>query len=264
MIVRKKRKNLIHKYAIISILSILTFLLIWQIVVVTGVLSDKILPPPTKVFSTFFYKLGNESPDGSLLQTNILVSLKVACSGLFLAIIIGVPLGWLMGWYKSVNRFVRPLFELMRPIPPIAWIPLTILWIGIGLEAKAMIIFFASFVPCVINATAGIKSTNQTLINVAKTYGASNFTIFLKIGIPSSLPMTFAGIRIALNSAWSTLVAAELLAANAGLGYMISMGRQFGRVDIIVLGMFTIGILGFIFSWIFKKLEQIFVKWRTV
>ena len=83
-----------------------------------------------------------------------------------------------------------------------------------------MIIFFASFVPCVINATAGIKSTNQTLINVAKTYGASDFTIFLKIGIPSSLPMTFAGIRIALNSAWSTLVAAELLAANAGLGYI--------------------------------------------
>ena len=127
-----------------------------------------------------------------------------------------------------------------------------------------MIIFFASFVPCVINATAGIKSTNQTLINVAKTYGASDFTIFLKIGIPSSLPMTFAGIRIALNSAWSTLVAAELLAANAGLGYMINMGRQFGRVDIIVLGMVTIGILGFAFSWIFTKLEHIFVKWRTV
>ena len=259
-----KRKKFLNKYTIISILSILCFLLIWQIMVVTGVLSEKILPAPTKVFATLFYKLGNESPDGSLLQINILVSLKVACSGLFLAIIIGVPLGWLMGWYKPVNRFVRPIFELIRPIPPIAWIPLTILWVGIGLKAKAMIIFFASFVPCVINATAGIKSTNQTLINVAKTYGASNFTIFLKIGIPSSLPMTFAGIRIALNSAWSTLVAAELLAANAGLGYMISMGRQFGRVDIIVLGMFTIGILGFIFSWVFTKLEQIFVKWRTV
>lgn len=169
-----------------------------------------------------------------------------------------------MGWYKPFNRFIRPIFEFMRPIPPIAWIPLTILWVGIGLKAKAMIIFFASFVPCVINATAGIKSTNQTLINVAKTYGASDFEIFLKIGIPSSLPMTFAGIRIALNSAWSTLVAAELLAANAGLGYMISMGRQFGRVDIIVVGMISIGVLGFIFSWVFMKLERFFVKWRTV
>ena len=257
-------KKILDRYAVISVLSVLTFLLIWQGCVTAGILSDKILPAPTKVFAALFDKLNNKSPDGSLLQTNILVSLKVACSGLLLAIVIGVRLGWLMGWYKTVSRFVRPIFEIMRPIPPIAWIPLTILWVGIGLEAKAMIIFFASFVPCVINATAGIKSTNQTLINVAKTYGASDFTIFLKIGIPSSLPMTFAGIRIALNSAWSTLVAAELLAANAGLGYMINMGRQFGRVDIIVLGMVTIGILGFAFSWIFTKLEHIFVKWRTV
>lgn len=261
---RKRKKVFFDKYVVISVLSILAFLLIWQIMVAAGVLSDKILPAPTKVFAAFFDKLSNESPDGSLLQTNILVSLMVACSGLLLAIVIGIPLGWLMGWYKAVNRFIRPIFELVRPIPPIAWIPLTILWVGIGLEAKAMIIFFASFVPCVINATAGIKSTNKTLINVAKTYGASNFTIFLKIGIPSSLPMTFAGIRIALNSAWSTLVAAELLAANAGLGYMINMGRQFGRVDIIVLGMFTIGILGFLFSLVFSKLERILVKWRTV
>lgn len=263
MIVKGKIKHF-NKYTAISIISILSFLLLWQVMVITGVLSERILPAPTKIFSTLIDKLGNESPDGSLLQINILVSLKVACSGLFLAIIIGVPLGWLMGWYKPISRFIRPLFELIRPIPPIAWIPLTILWVGIGLEAKAMIIFFASFVPCVINAIAGIKSTNQTLINVAKTFGASNFKIFLTIGIPSSLPMAFAGIRIALNSAWSTLVAAELLAANAGLGYMISMGRQYGRVDIIVLGMVSIGILGFIFSWIFTKLEHILVKWRTV
>ena len=260
----RKMGHIFDKYTVISMLSVLTFLLIWQLLTVSGILSEKILPAPTKVSATLIDKLSNENPDGALLQTNILVSLKVACSGLFLAIIIGIPLGWLMGWYRPVNRFVRPIFELMRPIPPIAWIPLTILWVGIGLEAKAMIIFFASFVPCVINATAGIKSTNQTLINVAKTYGASNFTIFLKIGIPSSLPMTFAGIRIALNSAWSTLVAAELLAANAGLGYMINMGRQFGRVDIIVVGMVTIGVLGFLFSWVFTKLEGIFVKWRTV
>lgn len=260
----KKGGKAFDFYTVIAIISVLVFLLIWQILVTQGVLSEKILPAPSKVFATLFDKLKNKNPDGALLQTNILISLRVACSGLFLAIAIGVPLGWFMGWYKPFNRFIRPIFEFMRPIPPIAWIPLTILWVGIGLKAKAMIIFFASFVPCVINATAGIKSTNQTLINVAKTYGASDFEIFLKIGIPSSLPMTFAGIRIALNSAWSTLVAAELLAANAGLGYMISMGRQFGRVDIIVVGMISIGVLGFIFSWVFMKLERFFVKWRTV
>lgn len=259
-----KRKQIFSKYTILPVISVIAFLLLWQVSVMSGIVSGRTMPAPVEVFKIFLYKLTNTSPDGSLLQVNVLVSLRVACSGLFLAIVIGVPLGWLMGWYKPVNRFVRPIFELVRPIPPIAWIPLTILWVGIGLEAKAMIIFFASFVPCTINAMAGIKSTNQTLINVAKTYGASNFTIFRKVGIPSSLPMTFAGIRIALNSAWSTLVAAELLAANAGVGYMITMGRQFGRVDIIVLGMVTIGVMGFVFSWVFQKLEQIFVKWRTI
>lgn len=253
-----------HEYAFIAVTSVLAFLLIWQLLVYTGVLSSKILPMPTQVFTTFFEKLHSENPDGATLQHNIWVSLKIAVSGLALAIAIGVPLGLLMGWYKTVDRFVRPLFEIIRPIPPIAWIPLTILWIGIGMEAKMMIIFFASFIPCVINSYTGIKGTNQTLINVAKTYGASNFKIFLTVGVPSAMPLAFAGIKVALSSAWATLVAAELLAANAGVGYMISMGRQFGRPDIIVLGMVTIGVMGYLFNLIFDKLESIVVKWRTV
>lgn len=261
----KIRKSIkAHEYAYIAVISVLIFLLIWQLLVYSGVLSSKILPMPTQVLTTFVEKLYSENPDGATLQHNIWVSLKIAVSGLVMAIGIGVPLGLLMGWYKTVDRFVRPLFEIIRPIPPIAWIPLTILWIGIGMEAKMMIIFFASFIPCVINSYTGIKGTNQTLINVAKTYGASNFKIFLTVGVPSAMPLAFAGIKVALSSAWATLVAAELLAANAGVGYMISMGRQFGRPDIIVLGMVTIGVLGYVFNLIFDKLENIVVKWRTV
>lgn len=257
----KKEKSK-FTYTMFSICTVLLFLLLWQLAVVTGLF--KIIPSPVVVFKTFFLKFTDTKPDGSTLGKNILVSLEVACTGLFLAIIIGVPLGWLMGWYKPVDRFVRPLFELIRPIPPISWIPLTILWVGIGLKAKAMIIFLASFIPCLINAYTGIKGTNQTLINVAKTFGASDFTIFRKVAIPSAMPLTFTGIRIALNCAWSTLVAAELLAANAGVGYMISMGRSFARVDIILVGMVTIGLLGYIFSVVFKKVEDVVVKWRTV
>lgn len=261
---KKSKVFKVNKYNIISVISILLFLLMWQLLVFYGVFSNKVLPLPTQVFITFIEKLSSPNPDGALLQYNIWISLKIATSGLLAAIIVGVPLGLLMGWYKAVDRFVKPLFELLRPVPPIAWIPLTILWIGIGMKAKMMIIFFSSFIPCVINSYAGIKSTSQTLINVAKTYGASDFKIFLKIGVPSAMPMAFAGIRIALGYSWSTLVAAELLAANAGLGYMISMGRQFGRPDIIVLGMISIGVLGFIFTYIFTKIEKIVVKWRTV
>ena len=242
----------------------LIFLFIWQSVVQFGYISERRLPTPYQVSVILFEKFTNPNPDGAVIQANILASLIVVSTGLFLAVLVGIPLGLLMGWYKPIDRFVRPLFELVRPIPPIAWIPLMIIWMGIGLEAKAMIIFFAAFVPCVINSYTGIKSTNQTFINVAKTFGGSDFVTFIKVGVPSALTMVFAGIRIALGNAWGTLVAAELLAANAGLGYMISVGRQFARPDIIVLGMVSIGFLGFVFNYIVKKIENVVLKWRMI
>jgi NitT/TauT family transport system permease protein len=252
------------KYAILPFITILLFLLIWQLLMVWEVLPTRILAKPTDVFVTMITKFTSTKPDGATLFENIFTSLQVSLLGLLIAISIGVPLGLLMGWYPTIDRLVRPLFELIRPIPPIAWIPLTILWVGIGVRARAMIIFFAAFVPCVINSYTGIKSTSQVLINVAKTFGASNFKIFLKVGIPSAMPMAFAGMRIALGSSWATLIAAELLAANAGLGYMIMMGRQFVRPDIIILGMATIGLLGYILTRLFGKIEDIVVKWRTM
>ena len=108
-----------------------------------------------------------------------------------------------MGWFRGFDKFMRPIFEILRPIPPVSWIPLTIIWMGIGLQAKAFIVFFSAFVPCVINAYTGIKQSSPVLINVAKTCGASNFTVFRKIGIPSAMTMTFAGIRVALGNAWA-------------------------------------------------------------
>ena len=131
-----------------------------------------------------------------------------------------------------------------------------------GFRAKVLIIFFSAFVPCVINSYTGIQMTNKTFINVSKTYGASNFVNFIKVGIPSSLPMVMTGIKIALGNSWSTLVAAEMLAASAGLGFMIQMGRQFARADVVVLGMVIIGVLGAILSFIFSSLEKYLLRWK--
>jgi NitT/TauT family transport system permease protein len=185
-------------------------------------------------------------------------------TGLLVAVAVGVPLGLVMGWYKLADRFIRPIFEIVRPIPPVAWIPLTILWIGVGLQAKAMIIFFSAFVPCVINSYTGIRQTSIPLINVSRTFGASDFYTFLHVGIPSAVPLVFAGMRVALANSWGTLVAAEMLSASAGLGYMINMARQFGRIDVIMLGMVCIGLLGYLFTWFFDKLERKIVKGRIV
>lgn len=261
---RNKSDNSVFVNVLLPVITVLVFLLIWQTAIMRGWISHKKMATPLEVFQTFLLKLYQKAPDGATLQQNILQSLKISLAGLFLGIAVGTPLGLMMGWYKTVDRLVKPLFELIRPIPPIAWIPLTILWIGVGDFAKICIIFVSAFIPCVLNSQAGIRQTSPVLINMSKTFGADNFEIFWRIGIPSSIPMMFAGIRIALGNAWSTLVAAELLAANAGLGYMITMGRQFQRADIIVLGMITIGLLGFVITGIFEKLEQHVMKWRTL
>lgn len=264
MMVGNRAKHDKYFYIMLQIIGVLGFLIIWQAAVIWGWVDSKILSSPTSVIQLFLVKLGDIAPDGATLGTNILSSLKVALSGFGLAIVIGVPLGLLMGWYKGIDSFVRPIFEIVRPIPPVSWIPLTIVWMGIGLKAKAFIVFFAAFVPCVINAYTGIRQTSQVLINVARTCGASNFTVFCKIGIPSAMSMTFAGIRVALGNAWATLVAAEMLAASSGLGYMILMGRQFARPDIIILGIVVIGVIGVIFTSILGLVENKVLGWRKL
>ena len=161
-----------------------------------------------------------------------------------LALGIGLPLGLLMGWFGVVRGVARPFFELVRPIPPIAWIPLTIFWFGIGVSGKIFIIFLGGVVPCVINAFVGVRMTNGTLIQMARIYGASDWQVFTQLCIPSALPMVFGALQIALACCWTNLVGAELLAANQGLGYMITMGRRLALPDLVILGMVSVGFTG--------------------
>ena len=261
-LVKSQKKKSEYQLTMLSVIGILGFLILWQTAVLAGWLPSRYVPMPTEVVRLFAVKLVDPNPDGAVLSVHILASLQVALTGFFLALIIGIPLGLFMGWFRAFDQFMRPVFEILRPIPPVSWIPLTIIWMGIGLKAKAFIVFFSAFVPCVINSYTGIKQTSQVLINVAKTCGASNFTIFFKIGIPSSMTMTFAGIRVALGNAWATLVAAEMLAASAGLGYMILQGRQFARADIIILGIVVIGMIGVLFTSVLGAVEKRVLGWK--
>lgn len=261
-LVKSQKKRSDYQFTMLSVMGILGFLILWQVAVLVGWLPSRYVPMPTEVIKLFAVKLSDSNPDGAVLSVHILASLQVALTGFFLALIIGIPLGLFMGWFRAFDQFMRPVFEILRPIPPVSWIPLTIIWMGIGLKAKAFIVFFSAFVPCVINSYTGIKQTSQVLVNVAKTCGASNFTIFYKIGIPSSMTMTFAGIRVALGNAWATLVAAEMLAASAGLGYMILQGRQFARADIIILGIVVIGMIGVLFTSVLGAVEKRVLGWK--
>ena len=263
-LVQSQRRKTSYFHMMLSIIGVLGFLIIWQVAVVTELVSPRFLSTPLQVINTFIMKLTDPFPDGAVLHVNILASLSVALTGFGLAIVIGIPLGLFMGWYRGFDAFMRPIFEIIRPIPPVSWIPLTIVWLGIGLQARALIVFFSAFVPCLINSYTGIRQTNQVLINVAKTCGASNFTIFRRIGIPSSFTMIFAGVRVALGNSWATLVAAEMLAASAGLGFMILMGRMFARSDIMILGIVVIGSIGVLLTFFLDLIEKRILGWKKL
>ena len=148
-----KKEKFLHKYRflIASVLTVVLFIAVWAFIVETGFVSTKYLPSPTQILDTFVQKLSDPKPEGSTLGANILSSVKVASVGFLLAVVLGITLGLFMGWYTPLEKFVKPVFEIIRPIPPVAWIPITIMLFGIGFKAKAFIIFFGGFIPCVIN-----------------------------------------------------------------------------------------------------------------
>ena len=240
---------------ILPLLSLSVFFLSWEYIVASGLVPETLLAAPSTVLKLFFVKLTDTNPDGMVLQAHAWISIQEAFLGYILALIVGIPLGLAMGWFKVAEGFGRPLFELIRPIPPVAWIPLTIYWFGIGLPGKVFIIWVGGIVPCVINSYVGVRMTNPVFLQMGRLYGASKWQLFTSVCIPSALPMVFGALQIALAYCWVTLVAAELLASDQGLGYLISMGRMLGRTDIVLVGMVSVGISGSIISFIIEKVE---------
>lgn len=237
-------------------ISIISFFLLWESTVRSGMVPQTLLAAPSQVFTAFIDKLSNPNPDGAIMATHFATSLEEAFLGYILALLVGLPLGLAMGWFKVAEGLFRPIFELIRPIPPIAWIPLTVFWFGIGLTGKVFIIWIAGIVPCVINAYVGVRMTNPVLIQMARTYGANDWQIFKQLCIPSSLPMVFGALQLALAYCWTNLVGAELLAADSGLGFLITMGGRVARPDLIVLGMICVGISGAIIGMVIDYIEK--------
>lgn len=243
--VKKIKPGTRHKYFLISCLSVILLLLVWYLCTdVLGLVSGSAFPKLTKTVSTFIKKLTVAAPDGATLFVHFANSIKVALLGYGMGVIVGVPLGILMAWYRKFDLFARPLFDLIRPIPGIAWIPLFILMFGIGVLPKALVIFLGVLIPSMVNTYTGIKQTSDVHLWVGDVFGASNTQKLFKIAIPTATPMIFTGLRVAMGSAWSALVAAELLASSSGLGYLIQIGRSISRADLVLVGMICIGVTG--------------------
>jgi ABC-type nitrate/sulfonate/bicarbonate transport system permease component len=214
-----------------------------------------LLPPPTAVFSAAFDLIGS----GELLR-HTRDSLKRELVA-FLWASSAIPLGVAMGWWKRVDEQVDPLIEMLRPIPPLAWIPLSILWFGIGDTQNQAIIFLGIFFPILLNTISGVKGIEATLIRAARCLGANEWNLLWRVVIRAALPQIVTGIRIGLGVGWMALVAAELVGANSGLGFLINDARTILRTDYIIVGMATIGLVGLMIDQIIRELVRRLLPW---
>lgn len=212
-----------------------------------GLISPLFLPPPIDVWDAFV-RLASRPYLGSTLGQHIGASLSIVIGGWLLAGCVGLPLGIAMGWWKKARWIAFPVFQLLRPVPPLAWIPLAILWLGIGDAARIFVVFIAAIVPWVMNSMQAVYSIDGILVRAAITLGASDRQILTRVVCRTALPTLVAGARIALGNAWTTLVAAELLAATAGLGYIALNASRTLEMGILLVAMAIIGGLGALFS----------------
>jgi ABC-type nitrate/sulfonate/bicarbonate transport system permease component len=237
------------------------FVVAWQLISMYGQRVnpqlDVMMPPPTAVISAAADLIAR-----GVLLTHIVDSLKRVLLAVGAAALLGVPLGLAMGWSKRFRAAVDPLLEFIRPIPPLAWIPLSILWFGIGDVQIVYIIFLAAFFPVVLNSLAGARDVDSYLVRAGLSLGARPRELFLTVVLPAALPHIFTGMRIGLGIGWMALVAGELVAAPSGLGYMINNARTLFRSDYILLGMVLIGALGLVLDYLMRQAARFAMPWH--
>jgi ABC-type nitrate/sulfonate/bicarbonate transport system permease component len=216
-----------------------------------------LLPSPVAVVNVFIRLVKNGE-----LATHIVASLERIFWANLAALALGVPLGLAMGLYRPVERLLDGLLSIFRPIPPLAWVPLSILWLGIGALSVVFITFLAAFFAVIINAIAGARAVDKLHMRAALSLGASRRRIMTHVVLPTVAPHIFTGFRVAIGVSWMSIVAAELIAASSGLGYMITYYREVLRTDAIVVGMLTIGVIGLLMDLLTRWLEKKIMPWR--
>lgn len=200
--------------------------------------------------------------NAGILQEDILASLGRVLSGFLLGSALAIPVGFLMGWYTVARGLFEPWIQFFRTIPPLALLPLVLVLLGIGEVPKVFVIFLAAFLACVISTYQGVVTVDKTLINAARVLGAKDGTIFVRVVVPASTPFILVGMRVGLGSSWATLVAAELLAAQAGLGYRMQNAQLYYDLATIFVGIVLIGILGLVMDRLLLLAETKLTGWQ--
>ncbi len=235
---------------LLPVATLVAFALFWHgAVVVSG--SD-LFPTPGQTWRGFV-----ELIEKGLLVRYIVASLFRVTWGFVLATLVGVPLGLMLGWFRPLFQALNPLMQIFRPISPIAWIPVAILWFGIADAAPVFLIFLASVFPISLSSMAAVQNMQQVYLRAAQNFGLRGLPLFRRVILPAALPQIITGLRIALGIAWLVVVAAEMIAVNSGLGYLIIDARNAGkRYDLVVAGMLMIGGIGLVLDVLIRRLEK--------
>jgi ABC-type nitrate/sulfonate/bicarbonate transport system permease component len=226
-----------------------------------GLIAPRILPSPATLIDRFGVLLTTPF-GGSTLLGHAIASLERWMFGVLSAIALGVQLGILFAWLPPLRAALTPVFELLRYIPPFAWVPIAILWFGASTMTQALIVFVAAFPPCVINTQLGVSMVDPILASAARTLGAGSWTTLRRVVLPVAAPDAFTGVRIAVSNGWMALVGAELVVGKQGLGFLVSQGQANDSVATIFVGIISIGLLGVAIDMIVRKIQRVALPWR--
>ncbi len=252
-----------HQPALYGGVAIGTLLLAWWLATaIPGLVPPRVLPSPLDVVLRFGALIA-EPFSGATLFGHALVSLQRWGIGVLVAIAIGLPLGIALAWLPPLRAVVTPAFELLRYIPPFAWVPLAVLWFGASTTTQAAIVFIAAFPACIINTQLAVSQVDSILVRAARTLGAGSATTLARVVLPVAAPTIFTGLRIAFSNGWMALVGAELIVGKQGLGFLISQGQINDSAATILVGMTTIGVLGTLIDAVLQRLQRSALPWKT-
>lgn len=246
---------------LLGLIGFFAFLGIWALLSISGLVPSLFLPSPLAVVERFIYLLDHRFAGGTLLD-HLWASMLRFAGGFGLAVAVGVPLGLLMGWFRLLDDIVTPLFDAVRFIAPIAWVPFAALWFGTGIGGPIMIIFAGAFPPCLINAYRGAKFADPRLIEAARMLGTPDRRVITEVLLPSAVPSIIAGLRISAGLGWQSLVGAELIVASTGIGYMMVQGQGNVSTTTVMAGMIGIGIIGLIIDVVLRQAENAILRRR--
>lgn len=248
-------------YHLVSVVTVAIAIAAWIAASFTGVLDPNRLPP-VQVLGGTLLELIRDGYASAPLWRQVLASLGRALSGFTLAVLLGVPIGIWIGRYRMFDAIVTPFFTFLRPIPPIALVPLFIFYFGIGEVSKVALIFMTAFLYLTVNTAAGVRAVPEDLILAARSLGLTSRQVFFSVTIPAAAASILTGMRMAMTLSWALVVAAELIAAQVGLGYMIMDATTFYRIPVVYVGIITIGLIGLVLETMLQLLERRLLHWQ--